>query len=166
MKVRSIVLLLLLVFIALFTIMNWSAFMTPTSVSLLVTQVQAPLGLIMLMLLGFVTAAFLAFVAYLQSTVLLDTRRHTKEMQSQRQLADQAEASRFTELRGFISQELLRVSQESVTTRAEVAAQLQRMDEKLRATLEEQNNALAAQLAELEDRMERDALISGPAERA
>jgi uncharacterized integral membrane protein len=163
MKVRSIVLLLLLVFIALFTIMNWSAFMTPTSVSLLVTQVQAPLGLIMLMLLGFVTAAFLAFVAYLQSTVLLDTRRHTKEMQSQRQLADQAEASRFTELRGFISQELLRVSQESVTTRAEVAAQLQRMDEKLRATLEEQNNALAAQLAELEDRMERDALISGPA---
>lgn len=166
MKVRSIVLLLLLVFIALFTVMNWSAIMTPTSLSLLVTRVQAPLGLIMLMLLGFVTAAFLAFVAYLQSTVLLDTRRHTKELQSQRQLADQAEASRFTELRSFISQELLRVSQESATTRAEVVAQLQRMDDKLRATLEEHNNVLAAQLGELEDRMERDALISGPAERA
>lgn len=166
MKVRSIVLLLLLVFIALFTVMNWSAIMTPTSLSLLVTRVQAPLGLIMLMLLGFVTAAFLAFVAYLQSTVLLDTRRHTKELQSQRQLADQAEASRFTELRSFISQELLRVSQESATTRAEVVAQLQRMDDKLRSTLEEHNNVLAAQLGELEDRMERDALISGPAERA
>ncbi len=166
MKVRSIVLLLLLVFIALFTVMNWSAIMTPTSLSLLVTRVQAPLGLILLMLLGFVTAAFLTFVAYLQSTVLLDTRRHTKELQSQRQLADQAEASRFTELRSFISQELLRVSQESATTRAEVVAQLQRMDDKLRSTLEEHNNVLAAQLGELEDRMERDALISGPAERA
>jgi hypothetical protein len=146
--------------------MNWSAIMAPTSLSLLVTRVEAPLGLIMLMLLGFVTAAFLAFVAYLQSTVLLDTRRHTKELQSQRQLADQAEASRFTELRGFISQELLRISQESATTRADVVAQLKRMDEQLRVTLEENNNVLAAQLGELEDRMERDALISGPAERA
>jgi uncharacterized integral membrane protein len=166
MKARFIVLLLLLVFITLFTVMNWSAIMAPTSLSLLVTRVEAPLGLIMLLLLGFVTAAFLAFVAYLQSTVLLDTRRHTKELQSQRQLADQAEASRFTELRGFISQELLRISQESATTRADVVAQLKRMDEQLRVTLEENNNVLAAQLGELEDRMERDALISGPAERA
>lgn len=165
MKLRSIFLLLLVVFIALFTLMNWSAFMTPTSLSLLVTHVQAPLGLIMLMLLGALTAAFLAFVAYMQSTVLLDTRRHTRELQSQRELADQAEASRFTELRGFIAQEMLRLTQESALIRTQLQEQMRIMDTQFRATLEEHNNVLAAHLGELEDRLERGALIPGPVER-
>lgn len=165
MKIRSILLLLLVLFITLFTLLNWSAFMTPMSLSLLVTDVQAPLGLIMLMLLGLLAAAFLTFVAYMQSTVLLDTRRHTRELQSQRELADQAEASRFTELRGFISQEMLKLAQESASIRTELQSQMRVMDEQFRAMLEEHNNVLAAQLGELEDRMERDALISGPAER-
>ena len=45
---------------------------------------------------------FVAYVVYLQSSVLMETRRHTKEMQAQRDLADKAEASRFTELRNFL----------------------------------------------------------------
>ena len=39
-----------------------------------------------------------AYVLSLQGSVLLETRRHTKELQAQRELADKAEASRFTEL--------------------------------------------------------------------
>jgi uncharacterized integral membrane protein len=165
MKARSILLLVLVLFIVIFTLVNWSAFMTPTSLSLLVTHVQAPLGLIMLMLFGLLTAAFLTFVAYMQSTVLLDTRRHTRELQSQRELADKAEASRFTELRGFISQEMLRLTQESAMIRVQLQDQMRVMDEQFRATLEEHNNVLAAHLGELEDRMERGALISMPSGR-
>jgi len=106
MPLRTIVLLIILAVVALFAALNWSAFLAPTTLSLGFTQVQAPLGLLMLALLAAVTAVFLGYLVYLQSTVLLESRRHAKELQAQRELADQAEASRFTELRSFIDSRL------------------------------------------------------------
>jgi len=72
MKVRTLLLLLTLVAIAVFTALNWSAFMTPTTLSLGVANVQAPLGLVMLGLVAFLAALFLVFVVYLQTSVLLE----------------------------------------------------------------------------------------------
>jgi uncharacterized integral membrane protein len=106
MPLRTVVLLIILAVVALFAALNWSAFLAPTTLSLGFTQVQAPLGLLMLALLAAVTAVFLGYLVYLQSTVLLESRRHAKELQAQRELADQAEASRFTELRSFIDSRL------------------------------------------------------------
>jgi len=106
MPLRTIVLLIILAVVALFAALNWSAFLAPTTLSLGFTQVQAPLGLLMLALLAAVTAVFLGYLVYLQTTALLESRRHAKELQAQRELADQAEASRFTELRSFIDSRL------------------------------------------------------------
>ena len=106
MRIRTILLLLVLVAVAAFSVLNWNVFVSPTALSLGVTSVQAPLGLIMLVLLVFLAAFFLVFVVYLQSTVLFDTRRHSKELQANRALANQAEASRLTELREFLNVEL------------------------------------------------------------
>ena len=104
MSIRTLVLLLIFAALAIFVIVNWAAFTTPTTLSLLVGSVEAPLGLIMLMITGALALVFLAYAFYLQTSVLLETRRMTRELAQQRQLADQAEASRFTELRTHIDQ--------------------------------------------------------------
>lgn len=102
MRIRSLLLILLLVLIGAFVALNWSVFLTNSTVSLGVVTVQAPLGLLTLGLLLFVVAYFMVYVLYLQSTVMWDARRNAKELQANRELADKAEASRFTELRGVL----------------------------------------------------------------
>jgi uncharacterized integral membrane protein len=126
MPLRTVVLLIVLALVAVFAVLNWSAFMAPTTLSLGIAQVQAPLGLIMLALMAILTALFLTYLVYVQTTVLLESRRHAKELQAQRVLADQAEASRFTELRTY-----------------------------LESRLTELENSLSAQVGEMRDRLER-----------
>jgi hypothetical protein len=126
MPLRTVLLLVLLAVLLIFAGLNWAAFMAPTTLSLGVAKVEAPLGLIMLGLIALLTVFFLAYVVYLQGTVLLEARRHAKALQAQRELADQAEASRFTELRTY-----------------------------LETRLTELENSLAAQVAEMRDRLER-----------
>src|SRR3954447_8251266 len=85
--------------VGLFALLNWGAFSALTPISLGFTTVQAPLGLIMLGLSAFLCVLFAVWVIVLQASSLRDARRQTKELQAQRDLADRAEASRFTELR-------------------------------------------------------------------
>ena len=155
MKVRTLLLLLTLVAIAVFTALNWSAFMTPTTLSLGVANVQAPLGLVMLGLVAFLAALFLVFVVYLQTSVLLEARRYARELQASRELAGQAEASRFTELRGFLEAELKRQAGLDAESKAVVLARLDQLDRDLRSAVEQSGNTLAAYIGELEDRLER-----------
>ena len=144
MKAPTILLLAIIAIIVIFTAANWSVIMAPTTVSMLVADVQAPLGLILVLITLLVTALFLIFVIYLQTTVLLDARRHSKELQVQRELADKAEASRFTELRAYLDVELGKLADEVSESRTE-----------LRASIEQSGNTLAAYIGELEDRIER-----------
>ena len=155
MKTRTLFLILVLVAIGGFTMLNWSAFLLPTTLNLGVAEVQAPLGLIMLGALVMVAAVFMVYILYLQTTVLLDTRQHTKELQSNRKLADQAEASRFTELRGFLDAELKRQLAQDAESRAAVVARIDQLERDLRTAVEQSGNSLAASLGELEDRLDR-----------
>ena len=102
MNIRTFFLFLTIGLIALLAAFNGNALITPSDVSLGVTDVQAPLGILLLALTGLLAVFFVAYVLWMQGTVLLEARRHAKEMQAQRDLADKAEASRFTELRGVI----------------------------------------------------------------
>jgi hypothetical protein len=124
MPLRTVVLVVVLALVVLFAALNWSAFMAPTTLSLGVAQVQGPLGLIMLALIAILTAIFLTYLVYVQTTVLIESRRHAKELQAQRELADQAEASRFTELRTYLEQRLTELENS-------VSAQLGEMRERL-----------------------------------
>jgi hypothetical protein len=58
--------------------LNWEAFVTPTELSLGFASVSLPLGLLLLSLLVLLTVIFLVHAVYLQGTVLLDTRRHSR----------------------------------------------------------------------------------------
>ena len=55
-------------------------------------------------------ATFVGVMAFTQGTVLMETRRHARELAAQRELADKAEASRFTDLRQHLDQEVARLS--------------------------------------------------------
>jgi len=143
MKIYSLSLLFILALVAIFTALNWGTFVTPTEVSLGVTVASVPLGLVLLGFLVLITALFLAFVVYLQTSALLETRRYSKELQASRELADKAEASRFTELRTALEAERLTV----ITRIDQVRAELQ-------TSIEQSGNTLAAYIGELEDRLD------------
>ena len=131
--------------------------MTQTTLSLGVAHVQASLGLVMLGMLALLVALFLVFVVYLQTSVLFDTRRNARELQASRELADQAEASRFTELREFMKIELIKQADRDGESRAAVLARLDQLERDLRSRVEQSENTISAYIGELDDRLERTA---------
>jgi len=155
MHIRTLFVLLVLGVMAVFAAVNWSSFMAPTTLSLLFATIQAPLGLIMLGFTALLTVVFLLFIAYLQASLLMDTRRHTRELQAQRTLADQAEASRIAELRGYLEAELPKITKEIAESRVAVDTHLDLLDRDLRSVVEQAGNTLAAYIGELEDRLDR-----------
>ena len=155
MKLSTLILLLVLTAIAAFAALNWTVFITPTELSLGFTTTQIPLGLLMLGLLVFVTALFLVFVLYLQTSALLETRRQSRELKASRELADQAEASRFSELRDVIEAEFLKLKNQHAASQSEEMARSEQLEKNLRSATEQSGNTLAAYIGELEDRLEK-----------
>jgi hypothetical protein len=154
MKLHTLLLLLVLAAIAAFATLNWSVFITPTALSLGYADVEMPLGLVMLGLLVFLTAIFLIFVVYLQGSALFETRRQTRELLANRELADKAEASRFTELRTFLEAELSRHASLNADAKSEIVARVDQLEQKLHSVIDESGNTLAAYIGELEDRLD------------
>ncbi|MEO6276559.1 MAG: LapA family protein [Roseateles sp.] len=133
--------LLFVVLIVAFAVLNWPAFNAPTALTTGFFGFEAPLGLMLLGVMGVLTLGFVVNMAMWQGTVLLETRRHTKELRTQRALADQAEASRFTELRDALRLEFENLAQSTL-----------RSHEALRTEVHESANSIAAMLGEIDDR--------------
>lgn len=156
MRIRSLLLVLVLALIAAFTLLNWNVFLATTTLSFGITTLEAPLGLIMLGLLVFMVAYCLVYVLYLQSNVLMDTRRNAKELQTHRELADKAEASRFTELRGFLEAGMKHSAEQDRAAQQALIARLDALENTLQASVEQSGNSLSAYIGELEDRLTPD----------
>lgn len=157
MYLRTLLIVLALGALALFTAVNWSAFVTPTTLSVIFASVEAPLGLVLLGIFVLLAALFLIYVVYLQSSVLLETRRHARELHSQRELADHAEISRIQDLRSFLETQLKTFGQQTEWSRAEMSAKLDRLESELRQSIEQCQNSLAASMAEIDDRLQHGA---------
>ena len=153
MNLRSLFLLLVLAAIAVFTVLNWTVFLAPTELNLLIASVQAPLGLVMLGVLAFLLAIFLTYVVYLQTTVLLDSRSHAKELAANRKLADLAEASRFTDLHKFLEGELKTVALSQKEQHEQLLERVAALERAVQQSIEQSGNALAASLGEMDERM-------------
>lgn len=104
-RFANVLVLLLVVLMGAFVVLNWAVLTTPATLDLVVAQVQAPLGVVMLGASGLLIALF--FVAYLQNQIssLLETRRLLKEIQRVQELADKAEASRIENLHQLMATE-------------------------------------------------------------
>jgi len=155
MYLRTLLIVVALGILALFTAANWSAFVAPTTLSLIFATVEAPLGVVLLATIVLLTALFLLYVVYLQSSVLLDARRHSRELNAQRELAEHAEVSRFHELRAFVEAQLQTLSHQTEQSKADLTDRLDQLEGDLRHALEQSQNTLSAYMAEIEDRLER-----------
>jgi uncharacterized integral membrane protein len=162
MGLRTFVLLLMVVLFAAFTAVNWSAFTAPTTLSFVFGTVQAPLGLLLLGFIVLIASVFLLLLAVQQATVLVETRRAAKELSAQRALADQAEASRFTELRRHVDEALQRIDGNEGARQEAILQRIDRLETSLRTHIEQTGNSLAASVGEVDDRIERLAALPRP----
>lgn len=154
MKIRVFVLFGVFALLIVFMILNWATIMAPTALNLAVAQVNAPLGLVMLGMIALLTALFLIYIVYLQTSVLLEARRHAKELQNNRELADQAEASRFTELRQFMDAEILKQAIVQADSKSALLLKMDALNTDIHRAIDVSGNSLSAYIGELEDRLE------------
>lgn len=138
MYLSALLLIIVLLLLGGLAAMNWPVFVTPTAMWLGFAEFQVPLGLLLLAVIGLVCGLFLVIILLQQAGVILETRRTSKELKAQRELADKAEVSRFTELRAFIEAEMKRLAQHG----------------------EEQTRSLTAYVGEVEDKLDR--MLSPP----
>lgn len=155
MNARTLAIAIALFLLAVFALLNWSAFSTPTALTLGFAEVQAPLGLVMLVVTGIVSGLFLVYIVYQQAGAILESRRYEKELRANRELADKAEASRFTELRAYLASELGRLQSQRATESQQVGARLQQLEERLQQRMDESARGLSAHLGEVEDKLDR-----------
>jgi hypothetical protein len=154
MKLRALVLIGVLGLFLAFMILNWATIMAPTTLNLAIAEVNAPLGLVMLGMMALLTALFLVFIVYLQTSVLFEARRHAKELQSNRELADKAEASRFTELRQYMDAEIQKQATAQAEAESTLLAKLDALNADIHRAIDVSSNSLSAYIGELEDRLE------------
>lgn len=160
MRSRFILLVVAILLVAGFAALNWPEVTRVSPLLFGPVVMDAPLGLILLGLLAAAVIVFALTAGALRTHSLMESRHHYKELEAQRLLADKAEASRFTELRAWLDENLRQVRERDAIATTE-------MQRELRAQSETTNRMLAARLNELEHRLEsrfeRMGLGRGPA---
>jgi uncharacterized integral membrane protein len=143
--------LLLMIFAAA----NWTAMTTPVTLSLLVADVNGPLGLVMLLITLGLALVTLAFAATWRTSMLMDSRRLSRELQAQRDVADRAEASRLSELRSYVERELTTIRSEIQGVARAATERDEARDATVQRTVREAVNSLLSSLGEVEDKLDR-----------
>lgn len=99
MTLRTVVLVLLSIFAAIFLILNWQGITAPVPVNLLFKSTEAPLGLILLVVLGVLWCVGIVWALMQQASTLVEIRRAYKEASANKNLADHAEVSRIEQVK-------------------------------------------------------------------
>lgn len=154
MRLSTLVLFVSLMITILFIALNWQAFLTPTELSLGVAAVTLPLGMVMLALLSMIVAMFLIYIFFLQGTALVEARRFARELRVNQEKADNAEASRFTEVHQLIREEMAKLQAQGTENQATLIAALDRVRADLTEKGDDMLNTVAAYVGELEDRVD------------
>lgn len=135
-----------------FAWLNWAAFAESRVLNLVFTKVNAPLGILLLVLMAVLVVVYFLYTVGLETAALLEVKRYARELLASRKLAEEAEASRFTELKKYIEGELATLKGQ-VGTSPEIMARLERLETELREDIERSGNTLAAYIGELEDQI-------------
>jgi len=155
MNISGFLFTLFLVLLAAFVLVNWGVFVEPTELSFIVTDVQAPLGLIMLVVCAALGAVFVAYIALQQANMIIMSRRHAKELAAERAVAEQAEASRVAELRTAMTEQMKALDERIGKMQEDFGTRSDAFEEKLNNQLTDAANSLVAYIAEVEDKLDR-----------
>jgi hypothetical protein len=162
MRTRATLFIVAILLVAAFAALNWSEFVrsTPLSFGLFVTE--APLGLLLLAVLAIACVAFALGSAAIRTQALVDSRTHHKTLEAQRDLADRAEASRFTDLRTHLDAQLRELRERDAIAATEFQKAMVNSQRELRTQLEQMNRTLAARLNELDHRLGHAPVVETP----
>lgn len=160
MRARTVFLIIAIALLVGFAMLNVDEFTRASTINLGFTTMQVPLGLMMLVLTLGILLIFLATTLYMHSANLIENKRHSKELAAQRDLADKAEASRFTELRRFMeSQNEAMLQRESIA--ANVAQdRLMQIQTALMRRLDQVDNTTAAHVGQMQDSLARGTVVT------
>lgn len=153
MHLRSVFLLLLFVFCSVFLIVNWEGVMAEVNVNLLWTEIQAPLGLILLMGPGLLILICLIYGFVQQAGLSMELRRVNKQLQQARDLAQKAELSRFTELKSEMQKQITELQNQSASRHSSLMAAVNGVQAAVDESAQETVNSLSASVGEVEDRL-------------
>ena len=155
MRTRTIVLVVAILLVAGFAALNWTEIVRPAPLLIgPATVSNAPLGLILLALLGITLVLFLISSAAQRTQSLIDYRHHQKTLEAQRELADKAEASRFVDLRQHLDSHLKEMRERDAIAASEFDKAMVQSRRDLQVQMEQMNRMLTARLNELEHRLE------------
>lgn len=111
MGIRSVVVVLVAVFVALLVYFNGAALSASPPAVWGPWVIEVPLGWLMLAALVLLGVLFLAYVASLQADRLLEHRRWSRELQQQRERAEQVEALRDAQAHTDLMAQLAQIRQ-------------------------------------------------------
>jgi hypothetical protein len=144
MNFRNASLVILTLLLAIFSWQNWPAIrgtVDPETGALAVPSrflwldlAVAP-GLVLLGTCALLALLYLAYTTQVRTSGLVESRRWAREVEAARKLADEAEASRFEQLRGDLD------------------ARFGSLEDGLRSELNDTHNVLVAHLTELDERL-------------
>ena len=156
MRLKTILLIVGVVLIAAFAVANVEEFTRPSLLNFGFVMMQVPLGLVMLLLVFVLLLIFLAMTLYMRSANLIETRGYAKQLTAQRELADTAEASRFTDLRRYMeTQAALNTNQNKDTVTA-MDRRITQSEKLLLQRLDQSDNSNAAYWGQHDDALARN----------
>lgn len=154
MRSRFVLLVVAILLVAGFAALNWNEIIRPSTLLFGPVAMDAPLGAILLGLLALAVVVFALSAASMRTHTLLESRHHYKELEAQRALADKAEASRFTDLRGHLDTHMRELRERDTIAAAELEKARMEHRREINTQLEQINRTLSARLNEMEHRLE------------
>ena len=155
MRIKILLLVIGIVLIAAFGILNVDEFTRISTLNLGFTTMQLPLGMAMTILVIAILLIFLVTTLYMHSTNLIETRKYAKELTVQRELADKAEASRFTDLRRYMESQADLALNQANGTMAAIDRRIMQTEQLLLQRLDQSDNSNAAYWGQHDDALAR-----------
>lgn len=153
MHLRSVFLLLLFVLCSVFLVVNWEGVMADVNVNLLFEEIQAPLGLILLLGPGLVILICLVYGFVQQAALSMELRRVNKQLQHARDLLQKAEQSRFVELKNDMQRQFLDLQNQSAARHSSLMTAVNGLQAAIEESSDQTVNSLSASVGEVEDRL-------------
>ncbi|HUU35233.1 MAG TPA: LapA family protein, partial [Vicinamibacterales bacterium] len=98
MRLRNVGVLFLLLLLVIFSVANWVTIATPTRLNLLVADVEAPLGLLMLIAVGFLTVLYALLLVIVERRLLRESARLSREIEEERKRGSETQGTETRQL--------------------------------------------------------------------
>jgi len=153
MRILVSIIVLVLILLAVFTAVNWSILTTPTPMSFVFFDIDGPLGGTLLAIMLALVLLVVAYAMLLRTTWLVESRRLNRQLQEQRELAQQAETSRFVTLQQTIEKHFAELNAAFANNEKTTIAHVDSVSSAVQDGLNESLNSLIAHIGYVDDKL-------------